>query len=390
MTRYSKSIVCLIAILCTAMAFAPPSSAQTDEAAPVTSPVAYVYVSSSPSSGTYEINAYSAASTGKLTAVAGSPFSADVQFMAVNGKYLFGSNGTDIYSFSISSAGALAQVASIDAEQFNNPPTSGGPTSVILDHTGTSLYAGDFDAEGTGDNAYESFSIDNSTGGLTYLGMTPVGATIGGPLAFIADNKYSYGSSCYEFYPSIYGFERSSGGTLSVLDINPSFPAASNGDFYCPSYSLNVAPDAAGHVAIALQAYNSNWQPVGEAQLAVYTAGSSGNLTTTSTSSNMPATSVTSVTDIWPSPSGKMLAVAGTRGLQIFNFNGASPITKNTGLLTSDEINQVYWDNDNHLYALSESKGKLFVFTVTPTSHSEAAGSPYTITSPQNLIVLPE
>jgi hypothetical protein len=143
-------------------------------------------------------------------------------------------------------------------------------------------------------------------------------------------------------------------------------------------------------VAIALQAYNSNWQPVGEAQLAVYTAGSSGSLTTTSTASNMPTTTVTSVTDIWPSPSGKLLAVAGTRGLQIFNFNGASPITKNTGLLTTVEIDQVYWDNDNHLHALSRSKGKLFVFNVTATSHSEADGSPYAITSPQTLIVQPE
>jgi hypothetical protein len=390
MTRYSKSIVCLIAILCTTIAFAQLTSAQTDEAAPSSSPVAYVYVSSSPSSGKYEVNAYSASSAGKLTTVAGSPFSADVQYMAVNGKYLFGSNGTDIYSFSISSEGALAQVASIDAEQFNNPPTSGGPINVVLDHTGTSLYGGDFNAEGTGDNAYEAFFIDNSTGGLTYLGMTPVGAAIGGPLAFISDNDYAYGSSCYEFYPSIYGFKRNSGGTLSVLDINPSFPAAANGDFYCPSYSLNVAPDTAGHVAIPLQAYNSDWQPVGSAQLAVYTANSSGNLTTASTSSNMPTTSVTSVNDVWPAPSGKLLAVAGTGGLQVFHFNGASPITKYTGLLTTDEIDQVFWDNDNHLYALSRSKGKLFVFTVTTTSYSQASGSPYTITSPQNLIVQPE
>jgi hypothetical protein len=224
MTRSSRLIACLIAIFSTTVVFAQVLSAQTDKAEPTTSPVAYVYVSSSPSAGKYEVNAYSAASTGKLTAVAGSPFSADVQYIAVNGKYLFGSNGTDIYSFSISAEGALAQVASIDAEQFNNPPTTGGPTSVFLDHTGTSLYAGDYDAEGTGDNAYESFSVDNSAGGLTYLGMTPVGAAIGGPLAFISDNDYAYGSSCFEFYPSIYGYKRNTAEPSAFWTLLQHFP----------------------------------------------------------------------------------------------------------------------------------------------------------------------
>jgi hypothetical protein len=54
------------------------------------------------------------------------------------------------------------------------------------------------------------------------------------------------------------------------------------------------------------------------------------------------------------------------------------------------KIDQVFWDNANHLYAISNKAGKLYVFTVTPTSHSQAPGSPYTIQSLQNLIVLPK
>jgi outer membrane protein assembly factor BamB len=104
----------------------------------------------------------------------------------------------------------------------------------------------------------------------------------------------------------------------------------------------------------------------------------------------MPKTQVTAITDFWMSPSGKLLAVAGTTGLQVFHFNGANPITTYTGLLTKNEIDQVFWDNNNHLYAVSRPTGKLYVFTVTPTSHSQAPGSPYTITNPQNLIVLPK
>jgi hypothetical protein len=36
------------------------------------------------------------------------------------------------------------------------------------------------------------------------------------------------------------------------------------------------------------------------------------------------------------SPSGKLLAVAGTTGLQVFHFNGSNPIKPYTGLLTKN------------------------------------------------------
>jgi len=219
--------------------------------------------------------------------------------------------------------------------------------------------------------------------------MTPASAAVGNPLAFLANNAYAYGVSCYHFTPSIYGVKRNSDATLAYLNINPTIPPGKNGNYYCPAYTLYVAPDTAGHVAIPLQAY-SGFTPVGSPQLSVYTADSSGNLTTTSTASNMPATLVKSVTDVWPSPSGNLLAVAGTGGLEIFHYNGASPITKYTGLLTSNPIDQMFWDNQNHLYALSRSKGKLYVYTITTTTHSPASGSPYTITNPINLIVLPK
>jgi hypothetical protein len=75
--------------------------------------------------------------------------------------------------------------------------------------------------------------------------------------------------------------------------------------------------------------------------------------------------------------------------LQIFHFNGADPIKPHTGLLTKAEINQFFWDNANHLYAIGTNASKLYVFTVTPTSVSQAPGSPYTINSPNDVIVQP-
>ena len=81
--------------------------------------------------------------------------------------------------------------------------------------------------------------------------------------------------------------------------------------------------------------------------------------------------------------------MGGTAGLQIFHFNGSDPITRYTGLLTTDDVSQLFWDNDNHLYAISQSSGKLFVFTTTPTSFSQASGSPYMIRQPTNVTLLP-
>ena len=104
----------------------------------------------------------------------------------------------------------------------------------------------------------------------------------------------------------------------------------------------------------------------------------------------MPTTANPGINDIVISPSGKLLAVAGTAGLEI-HFDGGNPITPYTGLLTNDEIDQCLWDNNNHLYAISSKSSQLFVFTVTPTSYRQAPGSPHLINpvTGAQVIVLP-
>jgi hypothetical protein len=96
-----------------------------------------------------------------------------------------------------------------------------------------------------------------------------------------------------------------------------------------------------------------------------------------------------SITDVNMDPTGTLLAVAGTHGLQVFHFNGDKPITEYTGLLTKDEVDQVFWDSNGHLYAIGQSADKLWVFTVTPTDSAQAPGSPYAINEPLGLIVQP-
>jgi hypothetical protein len=102
----------------------------------------------------------------------------------------------------------------------------------------------------------------------------------------------------------------------------------------------------------------------------------------------MPKVAVGDTMQIRMSTSGKLLAVGGTTGLEIFHFNGGSPLTIFSTPVKNVPILAVRWDNHDHLFALGEN-GKLYEFTVTPTSVSPAPGSPYSIPGAQNLIVQP-
>jgi hypothetical protein len=382
---------CLIAPLLTQAATAQVTSSETEavQSSTTSSPVAFIYISNNPNnSSTNEIQAFAAAPNGKLTPVPGSPFRDDVTHMAVNGKYLFGSTRDGIYiaEFWIGPKGALHWTKSIDIVQFNQGDC-GDSGPLFLDHTGTSLYDMEFRSD-CSNNSYHSLAVNNSTGHLQNLGATFGDAWLSLPATFIGNNIYAYTAVCLgNLYWEISGYKRTSNGTLSDLRITAPTPAPKAGDFWCPSHT---AADPTNHVAITMQAVDQNFNPDGPPQLATYTADNSGNLHTTSTPANMPQTAVGTVTDLKTAPSGKLLAVGGTAGLQVFHFNGSSPITHGTGLLTKTPVDQFFWDNSNHLYAISQSAGKLFVFTVTPTSVTAAPGSPYTIAHPQNIAVQPE
>jgi len=392
----SRSIaVCLLALAgacaSTVLASAQAASSPTDSTPANSSAVAYVYVSNSPSSGTGQISAYAAASNGALTPITGSPFQFNDGYMAVNGAYLFANennqNASQVDSFSIASDGALI------LREVKLIESSPGLVSVYLDHTGSTLY-GDYY---TTNNDYLQYTIDQSNGELTYLGDLSGGPANNSVVSFIGNNAYAYSSSCYQFTPEIIGVQRASDGALSYIsNFAPPFPGTKKAGFYCPWLA---AADPTDHLAIAMQPLNSNWVPTGAYQLATYTVDdSTGNLTTTSTYSDMPFTEAggaagtynSYLNDYWMSPAGNLLAVAGSSGLQVFHFNGANPITQYTKLLVTDDVDQVFWDNSNHLYALGRAAGELWVFTVTPEEVVEAPGSPYSIPGAEDLIVLPK
>jgi hypothetical protein len=92
MTRYMLLLVYLTVLTVAALA-----QNETDPSKNSDSPVAYVYVSRPT-----HMDGFAASSSGKLTPISGSPFAhIAVSGMSVNKKYLFGEDGTNIFTYSI-------------------------------------------------------------------------------------------------------------------------------------------------------------------------------------------------------------------------------------------------------------------------------------------------
>jgi hypothetical protein len=212
------------------------------------------------------------------------------------------------------------------------------------------------------------------------------------PLTMLADNNYAY--NVEEYGGGIAGLQKTSYGSLVYL----SSQSANVGDEGMPSgwgwgYSA-VAADPTNHLAVDVE-YSANGcdygcSPDTEDKIATFAINTSnGSQSTNSTFSNMSTTDVANVDAIAMAPGGKLLAVAGSNGVQIFNFNPSGQATPNTGLITTapvtgawDNEAQLYWDNNNHLYVISNADNAIHVFTVTTTSAVEASGSPYSIPHP--------
>jgi hypothetical protein len=394
-----KLAFCLIAAISTISAFAQNPSAEAVVETVDAAPVAYVYVSTANG-----INLYDASSTGKLTLVAGSPFKTTGLMIGSNGKY-FITLGTDyVHSYLLASNGAIKQQESEINTQLYTGADCGRTYGAVLDHTGQDVYvqlAGAIADSGEICDALQTFKITSASGEFTFTGAAEFDsnrfAQPAMPLAIASDDLFALnltdiGDSCEL---SFNAFHRESNGTLQDADLaelDP-VPNPAKGGIFSP---LAQAAGAADHLAVAMdQGYTSPCGPHGPIQLASYTVNGEGRLASTNTWENMPKPSI-GVSSMNLSPSGKFLAIAGAggnpagTGLEVFHFNGASPITPFSGKLTSAPIDQIHWDNANHLYALSDNAGKLYMFTVTSTSITEVPGSPYTIANANGLFVVPK
>ena len=402
MKNYIRLTVSLAATIAMAGAFAQAQTGDADQTStnnnPAT-PVAYVYVSTNNG-----INLYDAASNGHLSEVSGSPFQTTLPMIGSNGSHFFTFDNSDfatIHSYSVAANGAIgSQVSSIDSQNYTGVDC-GSPDGAVLDHTGQNIYVL-LDTSGNC-GAYQTYGVAKTTGALSFKGAAvnnniQLNYCCSVP-AITASNTFAYSQEqtfycdgCY----NTWGQFKIVNGVLENSNSGVTGPTPKKStEFLSPAF---VATDNSNHVAVLGTWYDSNaGQYTTSGGFASYTVNSStGALHSTNTWNEMPSPSVGAPIEIRMSPSGKILAVAGSNGLQLFHFNGAAPLKPFGGLLTHTEIDHIKWDTDNHLYALSDAynlyaspngKAELFVYTVTPTSATAVTGSPLHIAGANGLVV---
>jgi hypothetical protein len=356
--------------------------AQTEDSNSSSAPVAHVYVTRPT-----HLDAFDVSASGKLTAVPGSPFSGiDLFHLSVShDEYLIGESDdhAHIITYAIESNGAVKEVASIDAQGLSSEGDCCYAPQT-LDASGTTLYT-----IIDGANYYlDNFKIE-SNGELSYIGSPYYfggGENVGpGLLSMLGNNKFAYATSCntdnYPPFSNTIGFKRESSGLLEDINMKFQLPKPKSGATYCANY---LATDSSDHLVVSMALFTDDGAEDGPVVLASYTADSEGNLTTKSTTATMPQTNSGIYMSI--SPSGKLLASDDGNGFRVYHFNGADPITPFTGILHSSErFIEFGWDKSNHLYALSQTA--LHVYSATPTSVKEEAGSPISIPEASSVIV---
>lgn len=385
-----------------ALAAFPQAAPDTSsDSTPTPARVSDVYVGTS--IGVY---VYHAASNGNLSLVSGSPYSVAGTAIGSNHHYLLSLDPNYLHAYALASNGAIqSQVSQIDSRKYSGSDC-GTAQRAVLDHSGHDVYVQIY---GGGKPAPEpcvtlqSFKI-SSTGALSFLGATEYATQtddgIGGyatPIRLSGTGSYAYSASYDEGCGiRMWILQRESGGAMTFADRwqnlwTPSAPALGGWEWV-------MAADPTNHLAIPMIEIFGNDGPCpdrGAVHLASFTVASDGSLSSTNTAEQMPTPQVyPTVLNI--SFSGEFLAVGGggldtqTPGLQVFHFNGSNPVTPYSNVLTSDPIDQIHWDRNHDLYALSDSTHKLYVYTVTSRSITAAPGSPFAIPStPSTLSVVP-
>ena len=375
-----RPLLCLTIVLCTAAALAQTT--------------AYVYVARPT-----HLDAFAATADGKLTPVPGSPFANQtLSEIVASNKHLVAvdDNGVDLHTFAIASDGAVKEVSTLSVAKYLPGNCAAGyyGSPLTSNITGSDVY---FVATDCDYNGYLlSFRVE-ADGVLQFLGASnyvlPVETIQFTRPTFVSNDKYAYQAGCAYTTgvqeQQLTTYRRSSSGLLefvgessSPIPVTPSSP----GGTYCPI----AAAHSSDHLALALAELDSTSNYIGNTVLATYTASSNGDLTTKSTYQNMSVVpDFYIVAAISISPSGEYLALAGD-GVQIYRFDGSSPITHLAAALPEKYFDQVAWDDKDNVYAHDAQNGYVRVYNVTSTKMKEAPGSPYSIPESTALVVVPK
>jgi len=377
-------------LLLPAICFLSSCASYNIPASPVVDGHEFVYVQATWYTGTGDRSSqsatygYSVSANGQLTPLAGYPISG--WFVGVaSGRYYFTADPDNMHldTYQIGADGSFTKIHSVlDQATAHCTDLWCMVRPDLADPKGSSLYV-EVDSYNSGDGAAapETYSIDKNTGELTFVGQGGADWTFhqGGCSLydFSADDRYAYGS-CTTYDPGWLDIAvRNPDGSLTEAPhIKVTGPIPPTGTFYSAE---PAGTDSNNHLAAVLTSWDSNWNRLSGAplRLASYSIHSDGSLTSTNATADMPEVPQLSAVG-GLSPSGKLFAAGEQGGVQIFNFNGAAPITVQGGLIPTDTPQTMQWDRQNHLFVLS-STHKLYVFTVSGSSLVQAPGSPYSI-----------
>ena len=332
--------------------------------------VAYAYTASSTA-----ITGYAASSNGLLTPVPNSPLPASTDtYVVTNGANVYTANSAgstlNIYSRNTSN-GSLTLANSVNAIQGNpNPQDIVG--SLALDHTGTTLYVGEFDS--SGDDGFGVFNVsqDSQATLVSYFGNSE---QFGPPLVFSPNNHYAYTANCYHLSWTIFGYMRGSDGALTSVNTGAQPPPSNDPNtMWCPEAT---AVSAGGYLAVAYEALGGQ---TAQYLVGTYHINSDGTLTYVAGSSVTTASSDAQRNHIPIAinfdPTGTYLAVAGNGGVQTYAINSAGLLLpaaapQNMG----PDFQNAGWDKANHLFASSSTE--LYVWNVSHGQLTLAGASPY-------------
>lgn len=167
-------------------------------------------------------------------------------------------------------------------------------------------------------------------------------------ISYSSNDQFAYGVEGDCLANAFVAYRRTGTGNLvqdvEVAEVGP-ISDPNNGNYF----PVMLTADNAGHLAVLVNLPFSNSRTI---QLASYSIdNSTGAISSTDSYENMPQVSVVprSMSISW---TGKLLAVGGEPGLQLFHFNGAAPASCYEKLLLPNiQIDQLAWDTSN-LYTL--------------------------------------
>lgn len=371
----------LVAVL---LACSAGSLAQTSDATATTNPVvSHAYVGSL-TSGSGEIQTFAIHADGTAQVLA-PIFSGPAGKIVANSHFVFASNAHTIATYTRNTNGTLRLTSTVNGIGHNDTPSGSAVTTLSLDRSGSSLYAGEVNFDGANNNAYSSWRI-GSTGRLSFVDNSVVAPENNGQMVFSPGNHFAYAVGCCTRDWSVLGFRRSTtDGSLITIPTNAEIPPE-------PALNTPIAGPAAAVSKNSRVAISYGELAAGANNIALYVIQQDGSLTLATHSEK--TTTFGGIVDMAFDPTGTWLAVVGFKGsanggLQIFHVSSTDELSAGPHVLTSTNLDFVKWDNSGHVIVHNTSG--LYVYNFKNGTLSHGTGSPHLLnnSSVSGLAVVP-